>query len=57
MAARIGPNAVITPAKSHPEFAIYAVAGRDKNKAEKYAKTYGIPKVYSGKTGYQGAPF
>lgn len=53
-AARIAPSALITPAKSHSEFIIHAVAARDKIKAEKYAKTHGIPKVYFGKTGYQG---
>ena len=53
-AARIAPAAVIVPAKSHSEFIKYAVAARDKTKAEKYAKQHGIPNVYYGTSGYQG---
>lgn len=36
---------LITPAKSHPEVIIQAVAARDKQKAVDYAKKYGIPQV------------
>lgn len=53
-AARIAPLALISPAISHPEVAVYAVAARDERRASDYAKKYGIPKVYGGINGYQG---
>lgn len=53
-AANIGPDALIKPAKSHPEAVILAVAARDKAKAEKYAQTWGIKKTYGGATSYDG---
>lgn len=43
--------ALITPSKSHPEIIIQAVAARDHEKAENYAKANGIPEV---KGSYQG---
>ncbi|KIJ62595.1 hypothetical protein HYDPIDRAFT_182652 [Hydnomerulius pinastri MD-312] len=52
-AANIAPPALITPAMSHPEVEVYAVAARDINRAEKFAKKYGIKKFYGGKDGYQ----
>ncbi|KAJ3762072.1 NAD(P)-binding protein [Lentinula raphanica] len=52
-AANIAPPALITPAKSHPEVIVYAVAARDLQKAQKFAKKYGISKVYGGTDGYQ----
>ncbi|EJD07631.1 NAD-binding protein [Fomitiporia mediterranea MF3/22] len=52
-AARIAPSGIIFPAKSHPEITVLAVATRDKTKAETFAKKYGIPKAFSGPTGYQ----
>ncbi|KAI0759684.1 NAD-P-binding protein [Trametes elegans] len=52
-AARIGPDALINPAKSHPDVVVSAVACRDKAKGEKYAKTHSISKTYSGKDAYQ----
>ncbi|KIK61644.1 hypothetical protein GYMLUDRAFT_96498 [Collybiopsis luxurians FD-317 M1] len=52
-AANIAPNALITPAKSHPEVVVYAVAARDLKKAKDFAKKHGIPKVYGGNTSYQ----
>ncbi|KAF5377795.1 hypothetical protein D9757_008091 [Collybiopsis confluens] len=52
-AANIAPLALITPAKTHPEVVIYAVAARDLKRAEAYAKMYGIHKVYGGSTSYQ----
>lgn len=45
------PLALITPAKSHPEVIIQAVASRDRAKAEAFAKSHGIPEV---KNSYQG---
>ena len=53
-AARIAPSALITPAKSHPEIVVYAVAARDLGKAQKFAKDHGIKKVYGGSGAYQG---
>ncbi|KAI1350265.1 putative oxidoreductase [Xylaria sp. FL0043] len=37
--------ALIHPAKSHPEVIVQAVAARNRERAEKFAKTYGIPDV------------
>lgn len=53
-AATIAPIALLIPAKNHPEAVVLAIAARDKARAEAYAKTYGIPKVYGGPDGYQG---
>ncbi len=39
------------PAKSHPEVIIQAVAARDRDRAEKFAKKHGIPEI---KDSYQG---
>jgi predicted dehydrogenase len=50
-AAAIGPSALISPAKSHPEVEVYAIAARDKTRAEAYAKKNGIPMVFGS---YQG---
>lgn len=43
--------ALIMPAKSHPEVIIQAVAARDREKGEKFAKANNIPEV---KGSYQG---
>ena len=45
------PLALINPAKSHPEVIVQAVSARDRQKAEAFAKSYGIPEV---KDSYQG---
>lgn len=45
------PQALIYPAKSHPEVIIAAVAARDVKKAEAYAKKYGIPIVHKSYNG------
>ena len=45
------PLALITPAKSHPEVLVQAVAARDRTRAEGFAKKHGIPDV---KDTYQG---
>lgn len=52
-AARIGPNALIIPAKSHPDVVVAAVASRDSTKATKYGVDHGIAKTYSGPDCYQ----
>lgn len=52
-AARIGPDALISPAKSHADVVVYAVAARNEAKAKKYAKTHGITKTFSGAEAYQ----
>jgi len=51
-AARIGPDAVIKPAKSHPSVVVAAVASRDRTKADRYAKQHSIPKVFAGSDCY-----
>lgn len=45
------PLALITPAKSHPEVLVQAVAARDRTRAEEFAKKHGIPDI---KDTYQG---
>jgi predicted dehydrogenase len=42
---------LITPAKSHPEVIVQAVAARDRSRAEAFAKKHGVPEV---KDSYQG---
>lgn len=39
------PMAIVNPAKSNPAVVIYAVAARDKKRAEAFAKKHGIPNV------------
>jgi predicted dehydrogenase len=46
------PMALIIPAKTHPDVIVFAIAARDKTKAEAFAEKYGIPQVlddYQGK--------
>lgn len=45
-ASKIAPPAVISPAKSHPEVIVVAVAARDPKRAQAYAKKYRIPIVH-----------
>ncbi|KAJ7180879.1 NAD(P)-binding protein [Mycena filopes] len=45
-AAAIAPEAFISPAKSHPEVVVLAVAARDKVRGEAFAKKHGIAKVF-----------
>lgn len=52
-AAKIAPFALISPAKSHPEVEVYAVAARDERRALDFGKKHGIPKIYGGHNGYQ----
>ncbi|TVY31378.1 D-xylose 1-dehydrogenase (NADP(+)), partial [Lachnellula subtilissima] len=49
----IASRALITPAKSHPDVIIAAVASRDKTRAEAYARKFNIPIAYGS---YQGRP-
>ncbi|KAL3417503.1 hypothetical protein PVAG01_10513 [Phlyctema vagabunda] len=44
-AAASAPVALVTPAKSHPDVIVQAVAARDRTRAEAYAKKHGIPEV------------
>ncbi|KAG6821220.1 hypothetical protein H0H93_004042 [Arthromyces matolae] len=55
-AANIAPIAIVSPAKNHPETVLYAIAARDKTRAEAFAKTHGFEKAYGGPNGYQGTP-
>ncbi|KAB5566579.1 hypothetical protein GE09DRAFT_739509 [Coniochaeta sp. 2T2.1] len=41
----IRPHAFIRPARSHPEVLVTAIAGRDRARAEAYAKRHSIPRV------------
>ncbi|KAF2467155.1 oxidoreductase domain-containing protein [Lindgomyces ingoldianus] len=45
-AADIAPSALVTPAKSHPEVIVAAVAAREEKKAKAFAKKHGIPAVH-----------
>ncbi|KAH8832935.1 NAD(P)-binding protein [Flagelloscypha sp. PMI_526] len=46
-AAAIAPNALILPARSHPEVeGLLPFAARSKTRAEEYAKKHGIPKTF-----------
>jgi len=56
-AAAIAPTALISPANTHPEVQVYAVAARDQKRAEAFAKKHGIEKAYGGSTGYQRSSF
>ncbi|KXX75966.1 D-xylose 1-dehydrogenase (NADP(+)) 2 [Madurella mycetomatis] len=44
-AAKIAPMALMTPAMSHPEVIVQAIAARDRARAEEFAKKHGIPEV------------
>lgn len=46
-ASSIAPPAIISAAKSHPDIIVSCVAARDKTRAQAYAKTHGIPHVFS----------
>jgi predicted dehydrogenase len=44
-AARIAPLALIRPASKNPEVVVEAVAARDRERANAYAKRHGVPRV------------
>ncbi|KAF9558733.1 NAD(P)-binding protein [Agrocybe pediades] len=44
---------LITPAKSHRDIVVYAVASRDEEKAKKFAKKHGIYQAFYGKNAYR----
>ncbi|CZR42602.1 uncharacterized protein FPRO_09905 [Fusarium proliferatum ET1] len=56
-AANIAATALITPAKSHPDIKIYAVAARHKETAEAYAKKHNIPHVFNSYQAILDDPF
>ena len=45
--------ALIIPAKNHPEVTVVAVAARSLDKAQEFAKKWGIEKAYGGPEAYQ----
>lgn len=45
-AAMIAPLALVTPAKTHPEVVLKGIAARDRKRAEEFAKSYGVERVY-----------
>lgn len=53
-AARITPDALITPIQSHAGVALVAVGARDPQRARAYARKWRIPRAYSGAAAYQG---
>ncbi len=44
-AARIAPAALVKPARQVPDVQVVAVAARDKNKADAFARKHGIPRA------------
>src|SRR5690242_7714559 len=46
-AARITPNALIKPARALPEVSVTAVAARDPERAQAFAKKHGIPRTHA----------
>ncbi|RPD60089.1 NAD(P)-binding protein [Lentinus tigrinus ALCF2SS1-7] len=52
-AARIAPTALITPAKTHPDVVVAAIACRGKGRGEAFAQKHNIPKTFTGPTAYQ----
>ncbi|KAF9455884.1 NAD(P)-binding protein [Collybia nuda] len=52
-AAKITPGALVNPSHTHPEVVLYAVAARDKARAEEFATKHGFQKAYGGSMGYQ----
>ncbi|KAH9850378.1 NAD-P-binding protein [Lenzites betulinus] len=51
-AARIAPDAIIKPAKTHPGVSIVAVACRDEKRGSQFARKHKIPKVFTGSKAY-----
>jgi predicted dehydrogenase len=47
-AAGIAPLALVKPARQVPEVTVAAVAARDRQRAQRFADRYGIPRVYGG---------
>jgi len=45
-AARITPNALLTPARENPAVDVVAIAARDEQQARLFARKHGIPQVY-----------
>jgi predicted dehydrogenase len=52
-AANIAPTALIFPVKNHPDAVVKAIAARDQERADAFAKKHGIPKAYGGPGAYQ----
>jgi hypothetical protein len=50
-AANSADWALLNPAKLHPEVVVYAIAARDRKRAEEFAKKNGVPVVHDN---YQG---
>ncbi len=53
-AARVAPDAIIHPAKTHPDVVISAVACRDKHRGLEYAQKHHIERTFSGAQAYHG---
>ena len=52
-AANIAPIALIYPVKNHPDAVVKAVAARDQNRADAFAKKHDILTAYGGPGAYQ----
>ncbi|KAI0043356.1 NAD(P)-binding protein [Auriscalpium vulgare] len=52
-AARVAPLSLILPVKNHADAVVHAVAARDQNRADTFAKKHGIAKAYGGTAAYQ----
>jgi predicted dehydrogenase len=55
--AEISVQALILPGRNHPEVEFYSIAGRSKEKVERFARKHGIEKIFSGPDGYQSNLF
>lgn len=52
-AANIASIAFVTPAITHPDVIVAAIASRDETKGRKFAQKHSIPQVYWGQDAYQ----
>ncbi|KAI0785545.1 NAD(P)-binding protein [Abortiporus biennis] len=52
-ASRIAPDALITPAKSHPDVVVSAIAARDELKALAFKRKHNIESLYCGRNPYE----
>ncbi|KAH9924558.1 uncharacterized protein B0H18DRAFT_426033 [Fomitopsis serialis] len=52
-AARIAPDAIVKPARNHEDVLVTAIAARNQERADAFAKQWDIPKAYGGSMAYQ----
>ncbi|TFY54117.1 hypothetical protein EVJ58_g9045 [Rhodofomes roseus] len=52
-AARIAPDAIVKPARNHEDVIVTAIAARSQDRADAFARQWGIPKAHGGSGAYQ----